>query len=146
MDDNLIIQAIAVRKTYHTGTVAVPALRGVDLRMQRGAMVAVLRPSGCGETRPLTCLPALACAALVASYPEALEGRRARRRALRPRVHPGLLALVGASVLFESQVKLSLHLLQPLLESGLGQLDLAVVGGLGGLVFGGYQLLAGVLA
>jgi hypothetical protein len=41
VDDSLIIQATGVQKTYHTGQVSVPALRGVDLSVRRGEMVAI---------------------------------------------------------------------------------------------------------
>jgi len=57
--DELIIQATGVHKTYHTGTVEVLALRGVDLAVHRGEMVAVMGPSGCGKTTLLNCLSGL---------------------------------------------------------------------------------------
>jgi len=59
MNDEHIIQATSVQKTYHTGLVAVPALRGVDLCVRRGEMVAVMGPSGCGKTTLLNCLSGL---------------------------------------------------------------------------------------
>jgi putative ABC transport system ATP-binding protein len=59
MKDDLIIKAVDIHKTYHTGTVAVPALRGVDLSVRRGEMVAVMGPSGCGKTTLLNCLSGL---------------------------------------------------------------------------------------
>src|SRR3972149_1722018 len=55
MNDQLIIQAKDIHKTYHTGTVSVPALRGLDLGVQRGEMVPVMGPSACGKTPLLTC-------------------------------------------------------------------------------------------
>lgn len=57
--DDLIIEAVGVQKIYHTGVVSVPALRGVDLRVRRGEMVAVMGPSGCGKTTLLNCLSGL---------------------------------------------------------------------------------------
>ena len=54
-----IVSATAVRKIYDTGAVRVEALRGVDLRLSRGEMVAVMGPSGCGKTTLLNCLSGL---------------------------------------------------------------------------------------
>ena len=46
-NDQLIIEAKSVNKTYYTGNVEVPALRGVDLKVQKGEMLAIMGPSGC---------------------------------------------------------------------------------------------------
>jgi putative ABC transport system ATP-binding protein len=51
-----IIEATSVVKTYDGGTVSVQALRGVDLTVDRGEMVAIMGPSGCGKTTLLNCL------------------------------------------------------------------------------------------
>ena len=54
-----IVEARAVRRTYETGVVRVEALRGVDLALERGEMVAIMGPSGCGKTTLLNCLSGL---------------------------------------------------------------------------------------
>ena len=54
-----IISAKGIHKTYRTGTVEVLALRGVDFVVKRGEMVAVMGPSGCGKTTLLNCLSGL---------------------------------------------------------------------------------------
>jgi ABC-type lipoprotein export system ATPase subunit len=59
MKDEAIIHATGVQKTYHTGTVEVPALRGVSLSVQRKEVIAVMGPSGCGKTTLLNCLSGL---------------------------------------------------------------------------------------
>jgi putative ABC transport system ATP-binding protein len=56
---DVIIEACGVYKTYDTGTVRVQALRGVDLVVRRGEMVAIMGPSGCGKTTLLNCLSSL---------------------------------------------------------------------------------------
>jgi putative ABC transport system ATP-binding protein len=57
--DDLMVRAEAVVKRYETGSVAVNALRGVDLIIRRGEMVAIMGPSGCGKTTLLNCLSGL---------------------------------------------------------------------------------------
>jgi putative ABC transport system ATP-binding protein len=54
-----IVEARAVRKAYDTGAVRVDALRGVDLTLRQGEMVAIMGPSGCGKTTLLNCLSGL---------------------------------------------------------------------------------------
>ena len=54
-----IIDAQGVWKRYDTGTHKVEALRGINLQVQRGEVVAVMGPSGCGKTTLLNCLSGL---------------------------------------------------------------------------------------
>ena len=56
MQDEYIIRVKGLHKTYDTGKVKVHALRGVDLDIKRGEMVAIMGPSGCGKTTLLNCL------------------------------------------------------------------------------------------
>src|SRR5213083_1039586 len=54
-----MVEAQSVWKVYQTGTLKVEALRGLDLKVRRGEMVAVMGPSGCGKTTLLNCLSGL---------------------------------------------------------------------------------------
>ena len=54
-----IVRAVDVHKTYDSGRVTVKALRGVNLSVERGEMVAIMGPSGCGKTTLLNCLSGL---------------------------------------------------------------------------------------
>jgi len=51
-----IIEVKGLVKTYDRGAILVHALRGVDLTIERGSMVAIMGPSGCGKTTLLNCL------------------------------------------------------------------------------------------
>ena len=57
--DRAMVEARDVENEYAAGGVHVHALRGVDLRIPRGEMVAVMGPSGCGKTTLLNCLSGL---------------------------------------------------------------------------------------
>jgi ABC-type lipoprotein export system ATPase subunit len=54
-----MIEATGVQKVYAAGGLRVRALRGVDLGVGRGEMVAIMGPSGCGKTTLLNVLSGL---------------------------------------------------------------------------------------
>lgn len=57
--DDSIIEVKNLVKTYASGELKVNALRGVDLTVKRGEMVAIMGPSGCGKTTLLNCISGL---------------------------------------------------------------------------------------
>jgi putative ABC transport system ATP-binding protein len=54
-----IVQVENAWKVYQTGSVKVEALRGVNMGVKKGEMVAVMGPSGCGKTTLLNCFSGL---------------------------------------------------------------------------------------
>lgn len=54
-----IIRAEGVFKSYNTGTDTLTVLKGIDVSVKRGEMVAVMGPSGCGKTTLLNSLSGL---------------------------------------------------------------------------------------
>ncbi len=59
MTNDVIIRAQAVSKTYDTGKITVAALKGINMEVRRGEMVAVMGPSGSGKTTLLNTLSGL---------------------------------------------------------------------------------------
>ena len=57
-----IIRVENLRKTYRLGRVDVPALRGVNLRIEKGEFLSIVGPSGCGKSTLLYIIGGLASA------------------------------------------------------------------------------------
>ncbi|HEU5170001.1 MAG TPA: ABC transporter ATP-binding protein [Gemmatimonadales bacterium] len=58
-DAAVVLQALAITKTYQMGEVAVRALRGVDLALYEGEFMVILGPSGSGKSTLLNILGGL---------------------------------------------------------------------------------------
>ena len=58
-EEELLIRAEALTRVYRVGTTQVPALRGVDLAVERGRFVALRGRSGSGKTTLLNCIGGL---------------------------------------------------------------------------------------
>ena len=59
MDQSFVLDARGLTRTFATGDLQVPALRGVDLALGTGSFTAIMGPSGCGKSTLLHLLGGL---------------------------------------------------------------------------------------
>jgi putative ABC transport system ATP-binding protein len=59
MHQSFVLDARGLIRTYTTGDLQVPALRGVDLALEPGSFTAIMGPSGCGKSTLLHLLGGL---------------------------------------------------------------------------------------
>jgi len=59
MPPEIILEVHDLKKTYISGEVETPALRGVNLKLERGEFACVVGPSGCGKTTLLNLIGGL---------------------------------------------------------------------------------------
>lgn len=58
-ENSTILKTINLHKTYVSGSLAVQAVRGIDLDVKKGEFIAIMGPSGSGKSTLINCLAAI---------------------------------------------------------------------------------------
>ncbi len=58
-ESDIIVECVDLKKSYVLGEVKVEALRGINMKIRRGEMIAIQGPSGCGKTTLLNIIGSL---------------------------------------------------------------------------------------
>lgn len=58
-ESDVIVECVDLKKSYILGEVKVEALRGINMKIRRGEMIAIQGPSGCGKTTLLNIIGSL---------------------------------------------------------------------------------------
>ncbi len=56
---DIVVECVNLRKSYILGEVKVEALRGINMQIKRGELIAIMGPSGCGKTTLLNIIGSL---------------------------------------------------------------------------------------